>query len=101
MKYHDLLKNREAYRLAEASIEFALQWSAMDWEPVDSRDRNRLCIEWAAEFESELPDEPLDDWLDRADAFFDDAYQQWLADTPENARQRIETVLHRLMRTDE
>ena len=91
MSYRALLHDRHAYRLAEATVEFNTLWSSKEWEPVDSRDRTRLCYEWAVEFQSGLPAEALDDWIERAEAYFNEAYARWFESENPRWLQRIET----------
>jgi len=75
-----LLPSREIFCLCEAVYDLAIQWEFAPVAPEDSRERVRLAIEWARDFERYGQGARADgDYMDAIDHFFCDRYLAWLS----------------------
>lgn len=73
----------DTYRLCEAVAEMAVNWGVAPFVPADSRERTRLSIEWAREFEvkhagTEWNEDGAPDYVITVDAWFETQYRDWL-----------------------
>ncbi len=77
---------KEIYSLCEAVADLSASFITSQMLPADSREMNRLCIEWGQEFEEKNQDvswgvDEGADYIEAIDTFFNEKYRAWLQTT--------------------